>query len=554
MAAIISGFPPATKLIFLFSATEASAAAATPMDEPSSTTPVVDTSSLGRPPRGDGSVSLPLNQDSGSATGEPVQKPENNSEEILDLTAVDSDPTAPSTGPKTKNTNQPSNNGPIIGIAVVAAACLLLLLFVAYRKYQATRLPVKSLQQPEGDNASTSDDSDPEAPSPHPHALVVKKVKESLPQYDVSATAADIALKMPSDASSASRSTFGRGFMFSPKPISVDQIEEAVDKGNWDSVYKLASQLAEQEDLSTLSSAGRQNVNGELSIDRLEKRANLREEDHDRAKTLDELISNRDWTGVAVTAALYAGESGYQKQSRPSGGSLFGRITGRRASNAALEASSRDSAYQNDQSALGPFMNETTSDTTNEDIESRHVPSNGDIPLLQLKNSMDQAVDAGDWDQVLRISSEVENNGAFQSRHIVEQNSIVVSIPSNTSSTELPSPSGGTEAFKTLIEEMDHAMNRGDWALVAFYADKIREIKISGDETSCHLTSRALVPLSRPQPISTSRSEDSWNSIMNKKSTLEKLVQAEKWKGVSIMAGLYEMEAKNSSTSPSELS
>ena len=91
-------------------------------------------------------------------------------------------------------------------------------------------------------------------------------------------------------------------------------------------------------------------------------------------------------------------------------------------------------------------------------------------------------------------------------------------------------------------------MSRGDWALVAFYADKIREIKVGGDVTS---NSRAIVPASRPPPIRTTSTNDS--SILSKKTILTKLVEAEKWKGVSIMAGLYEMEAKGSlSTTPSQ--
>jgi ElaB/YqjD/DUF883 family membrane-anchored ribosome-binding protein len=509
---------------------------------------------LGRPTAENESISLPNNEGSGNAPREPVQKPEskpqNESQEILDLTAVDSDP-AQGIGLNfndISNTDGSFTHGPIVGIAVVAAACLLLLLLVAYRKRHQRQLHVKGMPY-ESDGESTTD-SDPEAPNPYPQALVVKKVK-GLPQYDVSATAASIALKMPSDVSTASRSTFGRRFMLSPKTVSVDQVEEAVDNGNWDDVYKLASQLAEKEDLSTLSSAARHNAEG-LSNDRLERRSSLREEDQERAKTLDELIFNRDWTGVAVTAALYAGESGYQTQiPKSSGGNLFGRIAGRRVSNAAHEASSQDfPTYQDEHPALGALTIESTSDTTN-DVESPPEPPSAGLPFLQLKNSMDQAVDAGDWDQVLRISSEVENNGAFQSRHADQQNNIVVSVPSNTSSTELPSPSGRTEAFQTLIDEMDNAMNRGDWALVGFYADKIREIKISGDVTTSTPSSRALVPLSRPQALKTSPTEDSSSSIASKKFTLEKLVQAEKWKGVSIMAGLYEMEAKNSASAAS---
>lgn len=323
------------------------------------------------------------------------------------------------------------------------------------------------------------------------------------------------------------------------------EIEEAVDNGNWDEVYQLASRLAEQEDMSTLSSYGRQSTSGRLSSERMERRSRLKEEDHERVKTLDELIDSRDWTGVAVTAALYAGESGYKKQDQFPKSSFFSRVAGQRVSNAARAASSQDTisapVYQGSLLALGAPTIDSQDDVEAPTERRTSRSTYSDAPLAQLKYSMDHAVEAGDWEQVVRISSEIEKNGTFQSRNVPSRT--VVPVPSNASSQ--PGQSGGTIAFQTLVEEMDHAMSRGDWALVGFYADKIRELKSgSAEEAASESTgSLALVPVSAPPP-SAFRSLETQDAIMTRKQTLEKLVQAQKWKGVSIMAGLYAMEEK----------
>ncbi len=500
---------------------------------------------LTEPPPTDEPVSLPLdqiNQDTGNIPREPASTPPADDTE----TVSEGETTTESTDPEGKfdtDTSESLTHGPIIGIASLSLVCLLLIMFVVHRRRQANQQE-KPFAKTTCDN-DTSADSDPEAPGSYIES--VTRNETSISVFDASG-AGEIALKMSSDASSVSQNDFGRGFAIPADRVSMREIEEALDNGNWDEVYKLASHLAEQEDLSTLSSFGRQSTTGRLSNERMERRSVLKEEDHERVKTLDELIDSRDWTGVAVTAALYAGESGYKKQDQSSRSGFFGRVTGQRVSNAAREASSQEVAtpvYQNSRSALGARTIEGTSESADDveaPMENGRNKSSNDLPLFHLKNSMDHAVDAGDWDQVLRISSEVEKNGEFQSRNASPSGSVVATAPSKLCNAS--SEGESLTAFKTLIEEMDRAMSRGDWALVGFYADKIREMKVSGEDTTPDaMTSQALVPFSGPPAISSARTED---SIMTKKSTLEKLVQAQKWKGVSIMAGLYAMEAKGS--------
>lgn len=488
-------------------------------------------------------------------TSKPTAAPTESKAQDLDNTASGADTTNP-TVKSVPETDDSFSHGPTVAIAAMAFGCLLLVLFAVHRR-RKMNMNDKNLKNISCDN--TSSDSDPEAPSAYPGSLVLKR-NDSFSAFDDSKVP-KVSLAMPSDASTESRGDFGQGFSFPSNRISMRDIEQAVDNGNWDEVYQLASRLAEQEDVSTLSSYGRQSASGRLSSERMERRSRLKEEDHERVKTLDELIDSRDWTGVAVTAALYAGESGYKKQDQFPKSSFFSRVTSQRVSNAARAASSQDDiaapVYQGSLLALGAPTIDTGSDNI-DDVEApterRASRSTGasysDAALLQLKYSMDQAVEAGDWDQVVRISSEIEKNGTFQSRNA--SSSVVVSVPSNMSRTH--SQNDGSIAFQTLVGEMNQAMSRGDWALVGFYADKIRELKSGNGEESTSLSSRslALVPFSaRPSAMHSAQTED---AIMTRKQTLDKLVQAQKWKGVSIMAGLYAMEEKDSLQSDLELS
>lgn len=141
---------------------------------------------------------------------------------------------------------------------------------------------------------------------------------------------------------------------------AIDKLKEAIDTANWDKVYELASKLAEREDMSTISSIGSHSVNRTTS---LKLRRHLSPVDQAHAKSLDRHVAVNDWTAVARTASLYAGQIG---SGRPS--------TSKYMSKAAAEAS--------DEASLG-----------------------------NLKDRIDTAVDSGDWDTVLSLSNEVEESG-----------------------------------------------------------------------------------------------------------------------------------------------
>lgn len=381
---------------------------------------------------------------------------------------------------------------------------------------------------------------DPEAPEVHKY-----KAKDNASDSStISATSNDSAPFLPRSETrktpSAPPKQFFRDHVPSPNAVAISQIGDAVDNANWDEIYRIASELAELEDISTLSSAGRRRASRASIEARLQRRSHLSAEDTERTRNLDELIDNHDWTGVAVTAALYAGESGYKSNRNNSSMNVFGMSSAarRETSPGSLQEHSWRSHQAPTDEAGSVYTHGSKSRVSTHSLKDHQLPSlsgKDDSSLVSLKDSIDQAVDAGDWDKVLSLSSEVENNDSFRSRK--------EDYPAKTLNTA-PVSDQNDASLNTLQKEMDRAINQGDWSLVGFYADKIKECKGNGaaEEEENTSTSQALVPAAKPQ--GQFYLED--DSSLNKKRTIQKLARAQKWKGLSIMAGLYEMESKGS--------
>lgn len=257
-----------------------------------------------------------------------------------------------------------------------------------------------------------------------------------------------------------------------PRSSPIDEVKEAINKADWDGVYRLASQLAEEDDLSLSS--------GEIAVEAT-NRGHLSYEDQERTRALDELMAKGDWTGLAVTAALYAGESGHNRQSSP---------------------------YCQDSNAERSLV----------------------VAGSSFKDRMSNAVADGDWKQVQLMSQEIEQNRV----------SLQMSEPTGYQQSSAHDIEEGRANMEHLVGELSAALNAGDWAQVNYYANRIKEEKGQSDTGS--FASNDL-PGSASQ-ISLTRSHDSSDTDLSKKQTIEKLVKAQKWKGVSIMANLYEMESK----------
>jgi hypothetical protein len=270
-----------------------------------------------------------------------------------------------------------------------------------------------------------------------------------------------------------------------------DEVFEAINNADWYKVYNLASKLSEREDLSTISSFSRQDSlrsYAELDL------SHLSLEDQQRTRTLDRLAKNRDWTGVAVTAALYADES-MSSREKPVESSFL--------SNAAAVAAAV-----------------ATLETENQNMAS--------APLGKLKERIDTAVDSGDWDKVLALSSEAEDTHAFDAEL-------------------LPTLSPQSDLFpdQTLLaarETLNEALFKGDWSFVGVHANKVREMMNQVADSK----SSAPIPVTEPLDIGSPELSGSSDPDTIKKQTIAKLINEEKWKGVSIMAGLYDMESKGS--------
>jgi len=214
---------------------------------------------------------------------------------------------------------------------------------------------------------------------------------------------------------------------------SIEEIKDAINNADWDTVYKLASRIAENDDgleIPTLGSFKGQN------------RSHLGAEDQERTRTLDDLAANGDWTGLAVTAALYAGET----------------------------SGSSDNQSDN-----------CFSSTTDE-------PS---ISTSSIDSSQNQDVEEGQ------------------------------------------------RSMKNMVSNLSRAINDGNWSQVTKYANFIKAEKNSGSsfDNDSHVL---LTSSSTPSIITRNTSK----TEMSKKQTIAKLMRAGKWKGVSIMANMYEMESK----------
>lgn len=210
----------------------------------------------------------------------------------------------------------------------------------------------------------------------------------------------------------------------------IEEVNAAINEADWDGVYRLASQLAENDhDLSLRN----------LGLFKRQKRRHLDVQDRERAKALDDLAANGDWTGLAVTAALYAGET----------------------SGSSVSQSDEYTYYTDDGSER-----DVISDSGSQDVE-------------------------------------------------------------------------GQQSMERMVSKLSKALNSGNWQQVTKYANLIKDEKNAGN--SFDTDSQIIL---RTPSSSSSVSSDVSKTEMSKKQTIAKLMRAGKWKGVSIMANMYEMESK----------
>jgi hypothetical protein len=271
-----------------------------------------------------------------------------------------------------------------------------------------------------------------------------------------------------SSQKSTSRSSAG---LSRSTAAALKEIQEAVNKADWDNIYRLASRLAEEDEAQSLPG---------LDIPKNDRRrSHLNSEDQGRTKTLDDLMARGDWTGVAVTAALYAGESGSSHEA------------------------------------------------------NRDKPSNGKKTRKSLHHD-------DDWKQVNVVSLDDKS---------------ISSHPSSLSdgSVHARDIEQGQVNVDGLVASLNEALNAGDWAQVNYLATKIKEEKGANGGSSMVSDDisnpQALMLASGSSRVASNVSANTTDTDMSRRQTIEKLMRAEKWKGVSIMANLYEMESKQQAQS-----
>ena len=410
-------------------------------------------------------------------------------EDPLDLTAVGSVMESQDGQIIQSPGNDGLGTGPIIGIAAAAVACLFFFLLLAGRR----RNREKDGAHPAADNKAHQGAAN--------RNLIMDSVIRSreIVHRNTSALALPYSGEMTDESHSSQSDSDSEAF-------SVGSIMKAIDTANWDEVYRLASELAEQEDLTTVSSAGKSTSRRFQASPNQASRCNLSKEDLERARTLDKLVDSGDWTGLAVTAALYAGESGGPSRTSPKR-NIEDIVKGKKFGSQALI-----------EDAISGIRSSLSSSAPPPEAFRAH---SDDASLEELRERVSSAVGLGDWDKVASLSTEIESNSAFLS-------------PRRESST--------SEAYdysvRTLRTKLDEAVHNNDWGAVAMYASRIQRQNLSSDPS--------LTETEQDVSHHSFKSATSTDSNTSKQQTIFKLVEAGKWKGVSIMAGLYGMESKNS--------
>jgi hypothetical protein len=434
--------------------------------------------------------------------------------------------------------------GPIVGIAFGGLACLLGGLLIVMRRRDSDIEDDESFNRDKPIGNEYGEDS---LYSGRSRDMKVLDGDYSASKHS-SRSAASIAL---------GRSSFVQNRAKISAEATLEKINDAIDTANWNEVYTLASEMAEHEDLSTLSS--RQSSNRSAAEKKLFKsitytrrsRTGLSQEDLERTQTLDDLVEINDWTGLAVTAALYAGESASRRGESSQKRSLLDRMTGKRASSrAASAATASESSSIPYGNALGTFTDETKSGSSADGhVDAAANAGSFDMAsqtssaaeLSPLRKDFDRAVESADWGRVMELAKAFESNEAYQAN--IRSNESVASSSAGAGFDD-------EESCISLHERLNQAVSQSDWSSVNIYATKMNEIYSSKAMSQ----STALVPV---QPSSllddfSLTSIDTNGTGASKKQTIEKLIKAGKWKGASIMAGLYDMEAKGS-IAPSDI-
>eukprot|EP00529_Nitzschia_sp_RCC80_P010653 CAMPEP_0113467720 /NCGR_PEP_ID=MMETSP0014_2-20120614/14967_1 /TAXON_ID=2857 /ORGANISM="Nitzschia sp." /LENGTH=635 /DNA_ID=CAMNT_0000360051 /DNA_START=102 /DNA_END=2009 /DNA_ORIENTATION=+ /assembly_acc=CAM_ASM_000159 len=338
--------------------------------------------------------------------------------------------------------------GAIIGIAVGVAVLLFIFFYYERRRHSALTRQIAAMEAASDAGSSSGGGKD--------QSTVSSPGFKSLPP--------------PANSSVSSKRKLSSNRLGIKPATPMDEIQIAIDNTDWDNVYRLASKLAETDDVCTLP-----------DFDETRQRTHLNDEDQERTRTLDELMSRGDWTGLAVTAALYAGESG--STSPPT------------KSKSKLKSGKRKSR--------------TVPPTEAFDHNLAVVPSSkammSDVPIQLSEVDLEKGETSSDMD--------------------------------------------------TAVKNLEDALKAGDWTKVGIYANLIKDQKGSSSSSSfasSDINSKALVVATKSSPPSSPRSKisfspsfESTDSDMSRKMTIEKLIKANKWKGVSIMANLYEMESKS---------
>lgn len=184
----------------------------------------------------------------------------------------------------------------------------------------------------------------------------------------------------------------------------------------------------------------------------------------------------------------------------------------------------------------------------------------GSSEALQLE--LNQALERGDWKTIEEISAKLDSPGTQSvSSQTAVRGSAEKSDPSDdallgaASLASMKRPSKpkwpGESPIASQRKEIDAAVSRGDWNEVERLTTQLLNTKpspVPKDAMSDTLMETPLPSKSSKSPFRDTPSSSDWSgSPMDKElrsEKLRKLISAKDWKGVHVLSGIYEMEAK----------
>lgn len=353
----------------------------------------------------------------------------------------------------------------------------------------------------------------------------------------------------------------------SSTPNAMEDLDNAIESGNWGQVGALAAVLVSQghgSPGSTLKKSGERSAagpSGSTSYDSSAVSSGSRSSvqgsqiEQARAVEIDKLVESGDWQGVVLAAARFEADSTFDGESfsntSASQSSRWSQSRGSRGS--ATSATTPRSMATTDQSASN-MSSQRGQEEIRAEVEAlvrRVVPEeadNIDEMMMQFKGREEELVETLRRMQERAIASRarlaVQKSAKLEARAKASPRASAASAadaaPSSSSSVQSAGTSGSTKS------ELEHAIESGNWQAVGAAAQKMSDSSIG--ELSDEDKQRLRDAISHSPAFSRSRSR---GRAASEDYNLDKLIEQGNWAGV-IAAAKSASEGPDASISAEE--